>query len=153
MRPRGSGMTASSSQRRHATLSDSGLLSRLAPEGLHVDRTRRACRASPGMEKDGALVSIECDGEARLVIQIIRLQSQKQTPSVFFPITLPTYRIDKVLYYKLVKIIVLFFLAIFRINQKEISLPCQKTFLFRNLFEGSYVSKLIQHYANSESRG
>ena len=56
------------SRRRRATSSDSGLLSRLATEGIRVCRTRRAYRASPGMEKDGALVSTECDGEARLAI-------------------------------------------------------------------------------------
>lgn len=97
MRPRGSGTTALLSPRRRATLSDSGLLSRLATEGIHVRRPRRACRASPGTEKVGALVSIECDGEARLAMQIIRLQSQKQTSSVLpydhFPVTVaPTKR-------------------------------------------------------------
>ncbi len=75
-------MTASSSRWRLATSSGSGLLSRLATEELHVRRTRRACRASRGTEKDGALVSIECDDEAQFAIQVTRLQSQKQAPSV-----------------------------------------------------------------------
>ena len=73
---------ASSSRWRRATSSDSGLLSLLATEELHVRRTRRACRAPLGTEKDGALVSIECDGEALLAIENKKLQSQKQTPSV-----------------------------------------------------------------------
>lgn len=58
----------SSSRRRRATSSDSGLLSQLATEGIRVRRTRRAYRASPGTEKDGALVSTECDGKTRLGI-------------------------------------------------------------------------------------